>query len=180
MIIDTPNDEDKRLQESYITEKSMKELLSEIKEFFEQRNEHPFILRDTKLTSTVEEASEEIAKNSKTSQSNPDDEKLPDAIMWLLTQNEIANSRLQDYLKIGNNRAKVLLSQMEELALINRLNGNKGWEVKPKHIEDMSAEAINLLEAYGFTEIDIKKVLMQRSNNGGIFPVIRRKKQEQV
>lgn len=163
MIFDSPDEEDKRLQGSYITKTGMAELLSEIKRSFEQRNEHPFILRYMDLVSTSTESNTETTDSPKSSKSNLEDEKLPDAIMWSLPQNHIANSRLQAHLNVGNNRANRILSRMEKLKLIERRNGNLGWVVVPENIEDMLSEVVQLLEAYSLTKIDIKNALMQRS-----------------
>lgn len=162
MIFDSPAEKDKRLQGSFIPETSMKELLNEIKKSFEQKNEHPFILRDIDLTSISTESNTQTTDSPKLSKPKAEDEKLPDAIMWSLPQNYIANSRLQVYLSIGNNRANKILDRMEELNLIERRNGNLGWAVVPERIDDMSTEAIKLLEVYGLTENDIENVLIQR------------------
>ncbi|SEJ71584.1 Ftsk gamma domain-containing protein [Propionispira arboris] len=165
MILDSPGKENKRLQGSFITKAGMKELLSEIKESFEQRNEHQFILEDMELVSTSIESDAETSSSPPIAPRILDDEKLPDAIMWSLSQKQIANSRLQDYLKIGNSRANRILKRMEELYLIKRLHGNLGWEVQPECIENMSDEVIEFLRTYGRTEADINSVLLKRSSD---------------
>lgn len=166
MIFDSPSGLDKRLQGSFITETDMEKLLDEIKETYVQQNKYHFNFNEMKLTSDFMEmkSGESILMNPKTSRSNSEDEKLPDAIMWSLSQNQIANSRLQDYLKIGNNRSNRILKRMEELDLIERLHGNLGWAVLPECIENMSDEAIKFLESYGRTEIDIKSALLKQSS----------------
>lgn len=163
MIFDSRTEKDKRLQGSFIPKADMKKLLDEIKETFEQKNLHPFILRDIDLTSISSESNTQGTDSSKLSNSKSDDEKLPDAIMWTISQNYIANSRLQAYFHVGYYSANKVLIQLEELDLIKRVNGNKGWEVKPKCIEDMSIETIKLLEANGLTENDIQKVFAAKS-----------------
>lgn len=157
MIFKSRDFKEKRLQGSFIPQTDMKKLLDEIKETFKQKNKHPFILD---IESTFIESNTGTTDNSKPLHS--EDEKLADAIMWTLSQNHIANSRLQAYFHVANNRANRILNRLEELGLIKRLNGNRGWEVKPKCIEDMSIETIKLLEAYGIAENDIKNALMQR------------------
>ena len=84
--------------------------------------------------------------------------------MWALSQKQIANSRLQDYLKIGNNRASRILKRMEELCLLEKMHGKLGWAVVPDCIENMSVEAIKFLETCGCTEIDINSALLKRSS----------------
>lgn len=69
--------------------------------------------------------------------------------MWALSQKQIANSRLQDYLKIGNNRANRILKRMEALCVLEKMHGKLGWAVVPNCIEDMSDEAIKILGSYG-------------------------------
>ncbi|SDF10707.1 FtsK/SpoIIIE domain-containing protein [Sporomusa acidovorans] len=164
MILDSPGKENKRLQGSYITKAGMKELLSEIKESFEQRNEHQFILKDMELVSTSIESDAETSSSPQKSPRIFDDKKLPDAIMWSLSQKQIANSRLQTYLKIGNIKANRILERMEELHLIERLHGNLGWAVLPECIENMSDEAIKFLGSYGHNEADINSALLKQSS----------------
>lgn len=163
MIFKSRDFKEKRLQGSFIPQADMKKLLDEIKETFEQKNLYPFILRDIDLTSISSESNTQGTDSSKLSNSKSDDEKLPDAIMWTISQNYIANSRLQAYFHVGYYSANKVLIQLEELDLIKRVNGNKGWEVKPKCIEDMSIETIKLLEANGLTENDIQKVFAAKS-----------------
>ena len=83
--------------------------------------------------------------------------------MWALSQKQIANSRLQDYLKIGNNRASRILKRMEELCLLEKMHGKLGWAVVPDCIEDMSAEVIDLLGTCGYIENDIKNALLKQA-----------------
>lgn len=165
MILDSPGKENKRLQGSYITKNGIEKLLSEIKESFEQRNENQFILKDMELVSTSIELDVETSSSPKISPRNLDDEKLPNAIMWSLSQKQIANSRLQEYLKIGNTKANRILKRMEALHLIERLHGNLGWAVLPECIENMSVEAIRFLGTYGHTETDINDVLLKRASD---------------
>jgi S-DNA-T family DNA segregation ATPase FtsK/SpoIIIE len=166
MIFDSPSGLDKRLQGSFIKETDMGKLLDEIKETYVQKNKYPFKFDEMILTSDLMEmeSGEAILMNPKTSRSNSEDEKLPDAIMWSLSQNQIANSRLQDYLKIGNNRASRILKRMEELCLLEKMHGKLGWAVVPNCIEDMSVEVIKILGSYGRTEIDINSALLKRSS----------------
>lgn len=166
MIFDSPSCRDKRLQGSYITEIDMGKLLDEIKETYVQQNKYHFNVNEMKLTSAFMEmeSGEMILMNPKTSRFNSEDEKLADAIIWSLSQNQIANSRLQDYLKIGNNRASRMLKRMEELCLLEKMHGKLGWAVVPNCIEDMSGEIIKILGSYGRTEIDINSALLKRSS----------------
>ena len=83
--------------------------------------------------------------------------------MWALSQKQIANSRLQDYLKIGNNRASRILKRMEELCLLEKMHGKLGWAVVPDCIEDMSVEVIELLKTCGYIENDITTCIAKAS-----------------
>ena len=166
MIFDSLSGRDKRLQGSFIKEEDMKKLLDEIKGTYVQKNKYPFKFDEMILTSDLmeKESGESTLMHPKTSRSNSEDEKLPDAIMWSLSQNQIANSRLQDYLKIGNNRASRILKRMEELCLLEKMHGKLGWAVVPNCIEDMSVEVIELLRTCGYIENDIKNALLKRAS----------------
>ncbi len=167
MIFDSLSGRDKRLQGSFIKETDMEKLLDEIKETYVQQNKYHFNFNEMKLTSDFMEmeSGESTLMHPKTSRSNLEDEKLPDAIMWSLAQNQIANSRLQGYLRIGNNRASRILKRMEALCLLEKMHGKLGWAVVPNCIEDMSVEAISFLGTYGHTETDINSVLLKRAGD---------------
>ena len=92
------------------------------------------------------------------------DEKLAEAIMWTLPQMQVANSRLQAKLQIGNNRANRLLGRMEEWGLIHKLHGNLGWETIPKCFEDISITVIDYLNESGVTEAEIRSIFRRDSD----------------
>jgi len=167
MIFNSSDEQDKRIQGSYIKVNDINKLLSIIKQSFKQQNEYPFKL-DMELISYSSELDKEIFDNQKIFQHNSDDEKVYNAIMWSLSKPQIANYRLQKYLKSGNNVTKRILKRMEEFNLIVRLHGNLGWEVVPKCIEDMSANAIEFLKAHGNTENSIKNAFVEELNESDI------------
>lgn len=167
MIFDSGDDQDKRIQGSYIKVNDTKKLLSIIKQSFKQQNKYPFKL-DMKLILSSTESNGEIFDNKKIFQHNSDDEKLSNAIIWSLSKSKIANYRLQKYLKSGNNVTKRILKRMEEFKLIARLHGNLGWEVVPRCIEDMSANTIEFLKSHGNTEDNIKNAFIEELNESYI------------
>ncbi len=156
MIFDCISGNDRVLQGSYISSKDMKILLNEIGRTFKQQNMYPFKINisDANLNSTGENG--RIAEFSQCLRRQSSIEKLTEAIMWSLPQSGIANSRLQTQLHIGNNRANELLSRMEEMGLIRRLNGNRGWETLPRCFEDIHPEVVAYLKENGVTESEIR------------------------
>lgn len=163
MIFASSFETGRRLQGSYISPKEMKELLSKIKPTFKQQNKHPFSVNTLTLNSDSAPESSIIPEFSQSLQVSADDEKLVDAIMWILPQERIANSRLQKQCQIGNDRANRILSQMEGMKLIFRLHGKLGWETIPRSFENMPFEVIDYLKANGVTEDMIRDVFNKRS-----------------
>lgn len=155
---------DRVLQGSYISFKDMTMLLAEIEKDFKQQNKYPFKI------GSLDTASDLVKRNSRLpgfTQSPPGqsyDEKLAEAIMWTLPQRQVANSRLQAKLQIGNNRANRLLSRMEEWGLIHKLHGNLGWETIPECFEDIPITVINYLNESGVTEAEIRSIFQGDSD----------------
>lgn len=156
MIFDSIFERGRVLQGSYISPKDMKMLLAEIEETFEQQNKYPFKISNLDTLSNSIQNSVSIAGFSQSSHEQSEDKKLIDAIRWSLPQIQVANSRLQSELKIGNNRANRLLSQMEELGLIHKMHGNLGWERTPKDFDEISPETVTYLTEHGLTEDEIR------------------------
>ena len=162
MIFVSSFESGRKLQGSYISPKDIKVLLSEIKPTFKQQNKYPFRVSGLMLDSDSISKNDIVPEFSQSSQVLTDDEKLAEAIMWILPQEKIANSRLQKKCQIGNDRANRLLSQMEKMKLILRLHGNLGWKTIPRSFEDMPYEAINYLKANGVTEDTIRDIFDKR------------------
>jgi len=151
MILNSDKAYDKHLLGSYISEPDIRVLLTEIKQTYKQENKHIF---------TIIENTVGVDLNMDTSSENPDytkrrlktvEDLLPGAIMWALTHEKIANSKIQAEFNIGNNKANKLLGYMEQYCLIERANGNLGWKVIPKQFEEISHDVVELLTAHGYT-----------------------------
>ena len=164
MIFDSIFERDRVVQGSYISFKDMTMLLAEIEKDFKQQNKYPFKI------GSLDTASDLVKRNSRLpgfTQSPPGqsyDEKLAEAIMWTLPQMQVANSRLQAKLQIGNNRANRLLGRMEEWGLIHKLHGNLGWETIPECFEDIPITVINYLNESGVTEAEIRSIFQGDSD----------------
>ena len=164
MIFDSIFERDRVLQGSYISFKDMTMLLAEIEKDFKQQNKYHFKI------GILDTASDLVKRNSRLpgcTQSPPGqsyDEKLAEAIMWTLPQRQVANSRLQAKLQIGNNRANRLLGRMEEWGLIHKLHGNLGWETIPECFEDIPITVINYLNESGVTEAEIRSIFQGDSD----------------
>lgn len=163
MIFVSSFESGRRLQGSYISHKDMKALLSEIKPTFKQQNKYPFRVNTLTLDSGSTSKNSIVPEFSQSSRQLADDEKLVEAIMWILPQERVANSRLQKKCQIGYDRANRILSQMEKMKLIFRLHGNLGWETIPRRLEDMPFEAINYLKANGVKEDVIRNIFSKSS-----------------
>ena len=164
MIFDSISERDRVLQGSYISFKDMTMLLAEIKKNFEQQNKYPFKIGSLDTASDLVERNSRLPGFTQSPQRQSYDEKLAEAIMWTLPQRQVANSRLQAKLQIGNNRANRLLSRMEEWGLIHKLHGNLGWETIPKCFEDISITVIDYLNESGVTEAEIRSIFRRDSD----------------
>ena len=164
MIFDSISERDRVLQGSYISFKDMTMLLAEIKKNFEQQNKYPFKIGSLDTASDLVERNSRLPGFTRGPRGQSDDEKLAEAIMWTLPQMQVANSRLQAKLQIGNNRANRLLSRMEEWGLIHKLHGNLGWETIPKCFEDISITVIDYLNESGVTEAEIRSIFRRDSD----------------
>lgn len=165
MIFDSIFERGRVLQGSYISFEDMTMLLTEIEKTFEQQNKYPFKIGSLDTASDPIERNSGLPGFSQSPQGQSYDEKLAEAIMWTLPQRQVANSRLQAKLQVGNNRANRLLSRMEDWGLIHRLHGNLGWETVPKCFEDIPITVINYLNESGVTEAEIRSVFQGDSDS---------------
>ncbi len=159
----------KRLLGSYIDGAGMKKLLDDTRISFVQKNPHRVVL-SLPDTETIDIPSDDIALTSdvSTSMSKKEsrfkafEELLPDAIMWILPQEKVANSRLLKYLHVRDAMGKQILEWMAKQNLIARLNGNHGWEVKVESYEDITETVISVLSNAGYTKENIVDELAKR------------------
>jgi len=146
------------IQGSYIKEKAIRLMLEKMA--FMGTGEDMYKV-DESLTTKLQ--AEELSKSDDQG-SEAYDEKLSDVIIWSLTQEKIANSRIQAYFRIANTRAKRILAQMSEWNLIKELHGNLGWLVLPQSIDDMPPDVTDFLEQRNHTRADILVALGKRSH----------------
>lgn len=162
MIFDSVLERDKRLQGAFISDKEIKELLTEIKSTFEQENKYPFKLNNLEAVPVPTELNTNAYRNSKKVRGRSDEDILLEVIMWSLPQKQIANSRIQREYHIGNNRAIRVLERMEYIGLICELGDNLGWKVIPKCFDDMPVKALNYLKQNGVDEAKIRALFCER------------------
>lgn len=162
MILNSGFARGKRLLGSFIDESGMKKLLEETKASFDQKNPNRLTLEDIETIDTLFDDSSSKADMStfispKKSRFKTFEELLPDAIMWTLPQEKVANSRLLQYLHVRDAMGKQILEWMSRHNLIIQLNGNHGWKVKAESYRDIDSATINVLLDAGYTEEEIKE-----------------------
>ena len=162
MIFDSISERDRILQGTYISDREMENLLTEIKETFEQQNSFPFKLDNLGDISISAELDANTYKISQRVRGRSDEDILLEVIMWALPQRQIANSRIQREYGIGNNRAIRVLERMEDMGLICMLNGNLGWKVIPECFEDIPIKVLDYLKEHGMNESKIRDALRKR------------------
>ncbi len=162
MILNSSNVYDKHLLGSYISEPDMKELLTEIKQTYKQKNNNHFIINENTTSIDLDMDTSSEQPNYTKRHLKTVENLLPGVIIWSLSQEKIANSRIQAEFSIGNNKVNKLLAYMEQYSLIQRANGNLGWRVIPKQFEEISPDIIELLTAHGYTKDHIINELNKR------------------
>lgn len=167
MILNSDFVSGKRLLGSFIGKLEMKKLLEETKASFVQKNPNRLILPDTE---TIDILLDDSSLGSDMGSPMPFqgsrfktfEELLPDAIMWALPQEKVANSRLLQYLHVRNAMGKQILEWMAKHNLISPLNGNHGWEVKAESYGSLDEEVINVLFNAGYIEDEIMSAISKR------------------
>lgn len=74
-------------------------------------------------------------------------ESLLAAVMfWALSQEHLSTNMLMREYHLGWNRAASLVQQLEELGIVDRLNGKQARYVRPRSIQDLSDEMVKFME----------------------------------
>lgn len=168
MILNSDFARGKRLLGSFIDESGMKKLLEETKASFDQKNSNRLTLQDIETIDTLFDDNSSKADMStfispKKSRFKTFEELLPDAIMWTLPQEKVANSRLLQYLHVRDAMGKQILDWMSKHNLLIQLNGNHGWKVKGESYEDLDGEIVGVLFNAGYTENEIRDKIKERT-----------------
>lgn len=167
MILNSDFARGKHLLGSFIDESGMKKLLEETKASFDQKNPNCLTLQDIETIDILfddnsSKADMSIFISPQKPRFKTFEELLPDAIMWTLPQEKVANSRLLQYLHVRDAMGKQILEWMSKHNLISPLNGNHGWKVKAESYGDLDEGVINVLFNAGYIEDDIMSAISKR------------------
>lgn len=87
---------------------------------------------------------------------------LADILFWVLGHATISVLQMQKHFHIGK-RATEIMDVLHGMNIVSARFANQPREVKPVCIEELSTEAISLLEHYGYTTEHIGKILEAKS-----------------
>lgn len=87
---------------------------------------------------------------------------LVDIIMWVLERNTVSASQIMRQFSMGN-RANCIIDKLFEVGLVSEKDANKPRKVLPQSIEDIPAEATEILTKHGVSTDEIVAALEQRS-----------------
>lgn len=87
---------------------------------------------------------------------------LVDIIMWVLERNTVSASQIMRQFSMGN-RANCIIDKLFEMGLVSEKDANKPRKVLPQSIEDIPAEATEILTKNGVSTDEIVVALEQRS-----------------
>ncbi len=90
--------------------------------------------------------------------SKKDKKELADILFWVLSHTTISATEIKKQFKIGN-RVNEIINTLNKLQIITEKNSNQPRKVIPICIDDLSSEAKELLEYYGYTTEQIKEKL---------------------
>lgn len=164
MILNSDRVRDKRLLGAFIDDAGIEKLLNDTKASFVQINTHRVNLpivegSDFSLDGIAAIPSKDGSDLPKKTRFKTFEELLPDAIMWTLPQEKVANSRLLQHLHVRDAMGRQILEWMSGHNLIVQLNGNHGWKVATGDYADLDDEVIHVLSAAGYTEDEISAVI---------------------
>lgn len=164
MILNSDRVRDKRLLGAFIDDAGIEKLLNDTKASFVQINTHRVNLpivegSDFSLDGIAAIPSKDSSDLPKKTRFKTFEELLPDAIMWTLPQEKVANSRLLQHLHVCDVMGRQILEWMSGHNLIVQLNGNHGWKVATGDYADLDDEVIHVLSAAGYTEDEISAAI---------------------
>ena len=83
-------------------------------------------------------------------------------LFWTLSQDRISANALMNTHHLGWNRAANLMKQLEELGIIDQLNGKQTRRVRPASIEDLSNELLDFLASCDYPHDSIISTFQER------------------
>ena len=85
-------------------------------------------------------------------------------MFWVLGRQSISAEQIKVQFKMGN-RAYSIIDELNRLNVVSDKHGNLTREVIPKSLEELSSEAMNLLEQCGYTADSINNTFDSKNSN---------------
>ena len=91
-----------------------------------------------------------------------EDQQLASVILWTLEHDSISTNMLMKEYNFGWNTASKLVSRLEDLGIVGRLDGKLPRDVIPSRPDDIPEEIIKFLEAAGYSKGSVIDAIYSR------------------
>lgn len=179
MIFQSPSNNYLHLQGSYMSTQEMAGLLTSLRNTYRNMNKYKYEYNPLRVHSVSNSVDYDTEMDHPV-QFMFYDEKLDEAIIWVLNQAWssgkflTATSRLQKNLQISFNRADNILNSMQDLGLVQKLDAKKGWKVLPSNHNHLPEDALRYFHNHSNIMLELKIGSTQPSEDklldDAIFP----------
>ena len=168
------NGDIQHLQGIYITDEDIKNYVGEIKFRYWLKSikgeailsKPAFVITNESLYQKEVEMNEIIypAFSSRNGQASiqKNDTFLAKVIVWTLQQDNISANRIDETFKVGWRKAKEYINRLQELGIVDDLNAKLPRTVLTKAIDDLSEDAMNILNTNGISNDAIVSAISQK------------------
>ena len=114
---------------AYVSDKEIADMLKEFNSSYVQKNLYPF-----KIPKNILESDTFTFSTGRVSEK---EDNLKKSIMWALERNDLAITKLRDYLSISYKRVTSIVEQMEKWYIVEKKAGKTGWSVIPDSLDTL-------------------------------------------
>lgn len=159
--------EPKRLQGVYISEQELRKMLIVIQMKWNRglgRSRFKFVIQEEELRKEESGFGDRLIGKSITRKDhvNMEDKLFTKIMLWTLTQSAISCNMLMGNFNLGWNRASRFIERLYDLNIVGDLDAKLPREVLPQSVDELSDDALCLLESNGFSVESVSAAIKDR------------------
>lgn len=164
LLIRSPQfDSPQRVQGIYTVPEELQQIVRNIKARpYSAANKFSLTISNDNLTRSSHTLGSQLSCSMVRKGPSESDQLLASVIEWALSKDYISTNLLVREYHLGWNKAASLVSRLEELGIVDKLEGKSRRKVIPDSTEDIPEELLTFLEASGYTWNSVANAIYSR------------------
>lgn len=154
------------LQGIYVRPKDIKKVVQDLESpryVYDEAQKFHLIIPTESLTEKAGNLCYGLGKVTVASGPSEQDLLLAAVIFWALGLDHISTNMLMNQHHLGWNKANSLVKRLEELGVVDELDGKKPRRVRPKSIDDLSDELLAFMSLCNYSHESVAVILQERA-----------------